>query len=174
MNTHYLDSMRDRAYWAASVIAYWASALWLLQHTFRISVDGSGLVASFFWGRTPPVATAADYLHNSTTRAAFLYPYYIAASIITLVGCGLAIRMARLWRPTRWRLFFVPSCTALCCLLSIGALSDLVVALNIWSGPRMYNSLLSMMALLEVVIPLSFLSGLSAVFRGGRWPSRSS
>src|SRR5258705_6809348 len=88
-------------YWLIAVTAYWFCARWLLYRVFRIFIDGGGAMATFYWGDHDLGANLADYIQNRGTRLRFLYPYWIAASVITFVGCGLTTWLICLFKPRR-------------------------------------------------------------------------
>lgn len=156
---------KRRYFWIAALTAYWLSACWLLFRVFPIFVDSSGATASFHWGRTTLAASLFDYQQNSRTRLLFLCPYWVGASIITLAGCGLTSWLVERWTPKGLRLFLVSSATTLSLLLLTGAVSEAGIALQAWKGPSMYNSFGSVLAFLEVFVPMSLLSGVLAIAR---------
>lgn len=141
-------------YWLVAITSYWFCALWLLLRVFAISDDGYGPSASFYWRNHPP-----------STYPRLLYSYWIAASIITLLGCGLTTWLTRIWKPRRSHLFLVSSATTLFSLLLIGAISDVGIAHNIWRGPSMYAGFSYLWPFLEVLVPISLLAGFLALAR---------
>src|SRR5215471_11955032 len=151
--------------WIVAIAAYWLSACWLLYRIFPIFVDGNGVIASFHWGGGVLTANLSDLQESSGTRLLFLFPYWVAASIITLAGCGLTSRLVQCWRPRSLRLFLASSAMTLSLLLLTGAISEAGIALGAWRGPSMYNSFGSVFAFLEVLVPMSLLSGLLAIGR---------
>lgn len=156
---------RRRLYWPVVITAYWLCALWLLFLVSPVSVDGSGPGATFYWGTDPPAPTLAEYDRSLGARLPFLYPYWVAASIISIVGCGLTPWLVRLWRPRRSRLFLVSSATTLCSLLLVGAVSDVGTALHNWRGPAMFAGVSYLLPFLKVLVPMSLLAGLLALAR---------
>jgi len=157
--------LRCWLYWMAAITIYWVSALWLLYRVFRIFVDGGGAIASFYWGSHLLVANLADFQQSSGTRLSFQYPYWVAASIITFVGCGLSTWLVHIWRPKHSRRFLVSSVTTLLSLLLVGAISDAGTALHVWRGPVMYNSFANLLVFLEVLVPMSLFAGILELVR---------
>jgi hypothetical protein len=140
-------------YWPVATTAYWFCALWLLFRVSPIYEDGFGPSASFYLGNSP------------TTYRQLLYPYWIAASIITFVGCGLTTWLVRLWRPRRSRLFLVSSVMTLVSLLLVGAISDVGISRHIWRGPTMYGGLSYLWPFLKFLVPMSLFAGVLALAR---------
>jgi hypothetical protein len=155
---------RRLLFWLVVIAAYWFCARWILFYEFPIYVDGSGPSATFYWGHhlTP---TLADWDGDERTRLLILYPYLLATSIITFLGCGLTTWLVRLWRPRRSRLFLVSSVTALIMLLLAEAMSDAATALHLWRGPTMYSGIEMVLAFLGVMVPMSLLAGMLALAR---------
>ena len=144
---------------------YWLSALWLLMKVSPISIDGSGPVVTFYWGSHPPTPTLAEYDRSVGARLPFLYPYWLAASIITFMGCGLTGWLVRLWKPRRSRVFPLSFTTTLVSLLLVGAISDVGISRHIWWGPTMYGGLPYLWQFLKVLLPMSFLAAILAHVR---------
>jgi hypothetical protein len=145
---------RRWSFWVAAITIYWFCARWLLHRVSPIYDDGYGLSASFFWGSHPP-----------QNYPELLYPYWVATSIITFVGCGLTPWLVRYWRPRHSRLFLVSSATALLLLLLAGAISDAGTALHFWRGPAMYEGIYSILPFLKILAPMSLLSGILLLAR---------
>ena len=150
---------RHRLCWLALITTYWFFALWLLFSVFPIYVDSGGPSASLSWRDQSTAPTMAEYHHSKGIRLLFLYPYWITASVITLLGCGLTSSLVRFWRPRSSHLFLLSSATALVLLLLVAAISDIGSAAHLWRGPMMYVAVTSFLAGLKVVIPMSILSG---------------
>jgi hypothetical protein len=153
-------------FWLVAIAAYWYCARWFLFHAFRIWVDGGGPGASFYWGH-PLSPTLAEWDGNVRIQILLLYPYWIATSIITFLGCGLTTWLIRLWNPRHSRLFLASSATTLVSLLLVEAISDAGTALHVWHGPAMYVGTEMAWAFLQVMIPMSLLAGLLALARDG-------
>lgn len=152
-------------YWLAVIAAYWFFALWLLYRAFPVFVDSSGAVASFHWGRYPLAVGLTTYQRSIAARLMFLYPYWIAASLVTSVGCGLATWAFRHWRRSRSRVFLVSSATTLFSLLLAAGASDAGASLHIWRGPTMYGGVACALPFLKVMVPASLLAGALAIAR---------
>jgi hypothetical protein len=151
-------------FWLVVIAAYWFCARWFLFHAFPIYVDLGGPSATFYWGHHfAPTLAAWD--GDERTRLLILYPYLLATSMITFLGCGLTTWLVRLWRPRRSRLFLFSSATALISLLLVEAMSDAATALHLWRGPTMYSGIEMALAFLEVMVPMSLLAGMLAVAR---------
>ena len=156
---------KRRFCWVALVTVYWLCALWLLFFVCPISVDGGGPTPTFYWGFHPPAPTLEEYDRSILTRLFFLYPYWVAASIITSLGCGLTIWITRLWSPRRPHLFLLSSAATLLSLLLVGAVSDLGIAVHLRRGPTMYGGIEYTLPFLEVMVPMSLLAGVLALAR---------
>jgi hypothetical protein len=152
-------------YWLAAIAAYWFFALWLLYRAFPVFVDSGGAVASFHWGRYPLAVGLTAYQRSIAARLMFLYPYWIAASLMTSVGCGLAAWAVRHWRRSRSRAFLVSSAATLFSLLLAAGLSDAGTSLHVWRGPTMYGGVACALPFLRVMAPVSLLAGALAVAR---------
>jgi hypothetical protein len=159
----HMTRVKPWKYWVGAAIVYWLFALKLLQHVFRIFADDGGLVASFYWGHRLLVASLVEYSHDMNTRLRFYCPYWIAATMITLVGCGLTFCVSASLQSKPSRRFIASSATTLAALLLVCAISDLGTTVNAWRGPRMYNSLQNLAIFLEVLMPVSLLSGVLAL-----------
>ena len=151
-------------FWLVAVIVYWRCARWFLFYAAPIYVDGGGPRATLYWGRhlTP---TLAEWDRDVHTQILLLYPYWIATSIITFLGCGLTPWLVRRWRPRRSRLFLVSAAGTFVSLLLIEAISDAGTALHIWRGPTMYSEIETVLAFLKVMVPMSLLAGVLALAR---------
>lgn len=62
-----------------------------------ISEDGGGPVATFFCPNCPTPTAGEFHARYSEFIWAFVTPYFIAAFLLTLLGCGLAPRLAKGW-----------------------------------------------------------------------------
>jgi len=150
----------------AVIVVYWCCALLLLYRVSPISFDGDGPTATFYWGNHEPTPTCGEYDRNIGVRLQFEYPYWCAATIVTLAGCVVAPWLVRRWRPRRSRIIALASTATLLLLLLVCAVADLSVALHMWWGPMTYASLANMWVSLKVMIPMSLLAGVLA-FVGG-------
>ena len=157
--------LRRRMYWLAALGAYWFCALWLLFYVSPVSVDGSGPTATFYWGNRPPTPSLEDYGRSPGPRVRFLFPYWVASSATTIVGCGVAMWQVRRQRPNRSRLFVVSSAATLFLLLLVAAMSDCGTAVHLWRGPMMYAGVSHALPFLKVMVPMSLLAGALALAR---------
>jgi len=149
-----------RAFWAFIFIIYWYCAVWILQEVSPIWIDGSGPLATFYWGKNWPTPTLSEYHENKHIRLQFLWPYWIAAAIVTLAGCGVTPWLARRWKVRQSRLFLISAVIDLAALAPVAAISDLGTAFGIWRGPAMLA-----LPALKIAIPLSLLAGGVSVIR---------
>jgi len=157
---------RSVLYWPVSVALYWCCACWFLYRVFPIFVDGAGGVVSFYWGHRPLSVRSADLLGPLRVRAHFLYQYWVAAAVITLVGFAVIASLPGDWRRKYSRTFWLSSAMTLVGLLLVVAVSDLGTALNLWRGPEMYNQMHNVFAFLKLLVPMSLLTGIMALARG--------
>src|SRR4051812_47488878 len=51
-------------YWTSASLFYWCVALYLIGHFSPIFIDGSGPMASFYWGGNAPGPTMSEYYAN--------------------------------------------------------------------------------------------------------------
>jgi hypothetical protein len=151
--------------WLAVVALYWLCAFWLLFWISPIDFDGSGPTATFFESGRHLTPTLAESSNNRSIRLQFLYPYWIAASIITLVGCGLGLQLASKWKLRPLLSFLAAALMTLISLLIGGAVSDACIDHRIYSGPGMYLDFSHAWPFLKVVMPMSVLAGFLALAR---------
>ena len=155
-----MAGLSTRLFWLSLIVAYWCCTFWILFNASPIFDDGYGLDASFYWGIDPP-----------TSYPQFLYPYWIAASILTFVACGVSLWLVPRWKPRHPDLFLVSLAITLLSLLVVCAISDAGSVLHIWNGPVVYNTLIhgnvpSAWMTLKTLGTLSLFSGVLAVMRG--------
>jgi len=160
MENFQMVKLLRRYYWVILTPAYWLFSVWLLGRVFRISVDGSGPSATFFWGNRVPAPTLAEYQQSLGVKLHFLSPYLVAGAIVTVVGCGLSSKVATFLHPKDSRLFLTSLAVCFFCLLGVAGLSDIGTVLRLWRGPMMYGTVSSFAMILEVAVPLSVLAGL--------------
>jgi len=141
-------------YWLAVIPAYWYCAFRLLEHMSPAFIDGGGAVAGFYWGGHWPTANLPELNQNRCLPNRFMYPYWIAAALVTVLGwCA-----ARLQRPAR---------TMLALLLVVAAASDAGDAFRLWRSARFLLDTRSVIVLLfEFMIPMALLTWLLAA--GGK------
>jgi hypothetical protein len=161
----FMTGFTRRCCWLAVVAVYWCCAVWFLFRVAPILVDGGGPSPTFYWGSHYPTPTLQEYDRNIGIRLQFQYPYWCAASIITIAGCVVAPWLVRRWRPRRSHVVLAASGATLLLLLAVAAVSDIGIVLHIWWGPTMYGGY--MLPLLKVVVPMSLFAGLLAFIRNG-------
>jgi len=152
-----ITSFLKRYYWMVASPFYCFFAFWVLQQRSPIRFDGSGAMATFYWGKHNPSASLAEYFGSSYIRREFMYPYVIGAIIMTLSGCGFVGMMVHALRPKRSRLFMISFGTCFVTLLAVAAASDSGTVLHLWNGPLLWAAPI---LLLSISIPMSLLSGL--------------
>jgi hypothetical protein len=160
-----MRQLKRYLYWLIAILIYWLSSRYLLYRTFRIFVDDGGAMPTFYWvgwGKGFPMPSLSQWNGDPHYRLMLLYPYWIGATVITLVGCGLTTFVLRRWT-SRARSFWRSTALTLIALLVIGAISDTGTVLHVWSGPRMYNQIHSTLVFLKIIIPMSILAGLLQV-----------
>jgi hypothetical protein len=154
-----------RYFWLIALPAYWLCAFWLLISVFRITADGGGPTSNFYWGDHPPTPTLAEYHQNLGIRLRFLYPYWIAAAIITTLACGVTARVVHFLRPKSRRVFLASFVACLLLLFLAQTISDVGTALHLWRASMMYTSFFSIFWSLKAFVPLSLLAGCLALAR---------
>jgi hypothetical protein len=82
-----------------------------------------------YWGRHPPSPSVRQYDQDWNARLSFLYPYWIGAAIITLVGCGTVKCLAGRLGMKALRRFLVSGGVSLLVLLLLAAISDVGIKL---------------------------------------------
>jgi hypothetical protein len=154
---------KHQFYWVTIIVGvYWLCARWLVYRIFPIFVDSAGVIAPFSWAKHLTAVSLAEYSERTATRLVLLLPYWIAASIITLVGCGIAMWICRISNVSRFGLVLISSAGTLCSLLLVGAISDAGTAFHLWRGPSVYARFACIWPFLRVMLPMSLLSGLVA------------
>ena len=140
--------------------AYWYCAYRLLGHMSPASVDGGGAMATLYWGRNCyygldwPRANLSEIYQIGRLPNRFMYPYWIAAALVTVLGgCAACLR-----RPAR---------TMLAMLMVVAAASDAGDAFHLWRSARFLFDTRSVIVLLfEFMIPMALLTYLLAA--GGK------
>jgi hypothetical protein len=152
------------------VLGYYLCALGLLCFVFRISGDSGGPSATFYWGASTLHVVPTAYYGSWSVRLQFLYPYLLAAAVITALGCGVTRQLVRLVHPRRSRLFVTSFSIGLSSMVFACVVSDVGTVLHFWRGPAMFSSFGSVFSILEVAVPLSVLA---AFLIFARFSSRS-
>jgi hypothetical protein len=139
-------------YWCIMVPLYWAAVVHILRDASPVFVDGSGPMPSFNWGKRLPEPTA------------YAVPYYIGGLIITVLGCGVAPKIARRRPRSGWLTFLIASAAMLTLPLLVSAISDAGGQLRWWSGPRILSDY-DPVVLSKALLHPSILSGVVAFGR---------
>jgi hypothetical protein len=119
--------------WLLLVVTYWYFSLLVFQRACPISVDGGGPTTSFYWGEHSPMPTLAQYRDDESYWFRFMVPYWIAAAIVTLLGCAAVCSARHLRSPVTGSIGLT-----LILLLLAAAISDGGGAVGLWHGPRFY------------------------------------
>lgn len=144
-------------FWVAAVIAYWACALSLFMvlrpiHWYN---DGYGPEAAFYyWGQRAP-----------NTYPQYMYAYWIVASIITLLGCGLTTILLQIWKPRKWQPFLVSAMATFISSTIVVIVSNTGTKYGIWFGPLELMTPRSVLAFLMLMVPMSLLAGVLVFVR---------
>jgi len=145
--------LKSWLFWLTAAGVFWIFALGLLHSVFPIYDDGYGRVATFYWGSRP------------TSDSQLLRPYWVAASVVTFLGCGATAWSVLRRKPWRLGPFQFSAATTFLALLLVGAIADSGVALHFWRGPMFYGAFDSVFAFLRVLVPMSIIAGMLAVAR---------
>ena len=120
--------------WLLLVMTFWYCSLRVFEKACLISVDDGGPTTSFYWGEHSPMPTLGQYQDDESYWFRFMVPYWIAAAIVTLLGCAAAVySVRRLRSPVAGSI----GVTVLL-LLVAAAISDGGGAAGLWHGPRFY------------------------------------
>lgn len=146
-------------YWFVTVPIYWLCALCLLTWVAPVLFDGGGPTPSFFWSHNLPHPNLMEYEQSFKIRMQYQIPYWIAASILTLLGCCVTTCLAKWKLPKHPRL--LPSSFAAQLLFLVAAvICDVATSHRAWMGPLFFGSLNNLFVLLKVTIPMSLLAGI--------------
>ncbi len=156
-----------RYYWLVVSPIYWYLAFSLLWYASPPLMDGSGPVATLYWGQQSPTATLSEYYQNQNVRLKFLYPYCVAGVIITLLGCGGARLILPRLRLSPSGRFLASVGVPLSLFFLAAAVSDVGTGLGAWVGPWIYSDLFSLAVLVKVTLPMSLSTGLLTLAQ--RW-----
>jgi hypothetical protein len=136
------------------VAFYWSCAIWLLFHAFVVTDDGYGREISFYWG-----------IHAPSSYPEIAYAYLVAASILTLLGCGTIWLLRRVRTGPLQTLLLACAATFFVFCLAVGV-SDAGTTYHIWTGPtalRTDRTPASYPKYMYVIVRISLLSGLLAL-----------
>lgn len=137
-----------------AIAGYWWCALRLLFWAFPVFVDGSGMMVSFYWGTSAP-----------STFPEIRYAYFVAASILTVLGCG-TVWLVRLPQTGPLKTFLISWAATFFVFCSAVAVSDAGTRYHIWKGPTAFGSSetpFSYPQFLAVIVPLSLVAALLAL-----------
>ena len=129
-NTALRLGIKRTAFWLVAATGYTLLGCFLIGNAFPIYFDGGGPSTGFQWGHylTP---TLKEWNTNSDVRAAMEFPYIAAALVVTFVGCGLTAWLIHFLKPNRTRFFLYAASLALLLILSVIALLDAPIALQL-------------------------------------------
>jgi len=175
MNNHDASTgrlhLKYRSFYSMIVGVYFLVALWLLFRVSPISEDGYGAMPTFHWGSHVLSPKARELEQNGSIRFQFSYPYWIAASYLTLLGCGISRWATRLWWKRTSGLFLATCATNFLLVITSAVISDVGVTLHFWLGPRMLSSVYYPWPFEQVLILTSLLSGIVEIVLGHLSPS---
>ena len=141
----------QRYYWRLALPLFWCFALWLLWNVSPIFVDGGGAIGTLYWSTKPPLAASGD----STRTLSFLLPYFLSATVITLV-CWSTKSLAQRPKGKRFASTIVSS-AAICAavLLLVALISDLGTRFHLWNGPLLILTPFLSRFVFRLLLPLS-------------------
>jgi hypothetical protein len=162
VNTNSLRSL----YWPLTAFVYWLVAVWILVHVVPVGADydgrGTDIYSTIYLWHRPWYVRQTNYDESLFIRLQFLSPYLLAAVFIALAGCGTAmLTSSRRLRP--FYLFGLSSLVTFLLLISLAILHDAGIMNHIFSGPLLYTHPYGRWLMNKVFLPMSLLSGLSAV-----------
>ena len=115
-----------RNYWGWVSPVYCGAAFAVLWYLCPYQEDGSGPMATFFCANCPTPTGSEFRDHYWELIWPFAIPYFVAACLLTVLGCGLAPRLARSW----WRVG----------LVSWGLIVLLAVVVDLGSWARLWQA----------------------------------
>src|SRR4051812_15412609 len=90
------------------------AVFYLLRVSSPVFWDGGGPMPSFFWGESALAPTPAEYYRNPDFyEREFRQPYWIAASIVTLLACGITRITVRSTARLQRHVFLSPALVSL-------------------------------------------------------------
>jgi hypothetical protein len=155
----------QRSYWLIVVPLYFLLAFFLLTMVSPISVDGGGPSPTFYWGAHAPHPTLAEYRRDRSIRMRFLSPYFLAAFVLTGLGCGLSVPVHRFLKSKISFPWIGSFLTILALILGASLVSDLGTILRLWNGPMLVSSFASVALTLKVAVPMSAVAALLGAVR---------
>ena len=155
--------MRRLMYWCFVVPLYAIIVYYLLRYVSPVMLDGSGPMPSFYWSRPVPAPDVKEYYsRRSYYDFDYTVPYLVAASLITIIGCGIGPLVTRRVRWLSSHPFMGSSIATLAILLVAALVSDTGDLIKLWSGPLMLVHSFqtdSLVALVKLLLPPVLLSG---------------
>lgn len=147
-------------YWTGSASIYCWLVYLLLRQSCPITWDDGGPTPSFYWGKSPPSPTMAEYYRNPNYfDGAYRRPYVAAAGLITLVVLGGTLAVVRIVRSLRKRILISSFLTSVAILFVVCALSDIGGAFRWWNGPRiLYAERLTIVLNTKLFVAIAALS----------------
>lgn len=161
-----------KLYWLWLSPLYWYVAYQLLYHVSPISFDGSGPTASLYWSNDIPAPTLREYDTNRALRLQFLIPYFVAATVLTLQSCGMAAFLLGERQPKVRRVPLASAGISFLMMMASAASSDAGSRMGFWHAPLMFVDVLSVLTVLEVIMPLSCLAAIFALVPPGIFDRR--
>lgn len=161
----YMKPFLDRYYWLLVVPMYFLFAFLLLTTVSPISVDGEGPSPTFYWGASAPHPTLSEYRRDRSIRMRFLLPYFLAAFVLTGLGCGLSMPVHRSLKSKISFPWIGSFLTILSLILAATLASDLGTILTLWKGPILVSSFASLALTLKVAVPMSAVAVLLGAVR---------
>lgn len=155
----------QRTYWLIVVPLYFLFAFLLLTMVSPISVDGGGPSPTFYWGARAPHPTLTEYRRDRSIRMRFLSPYFLAAFVLTGLGCGLSMPVYRSLKSKTSFPWIGSFLTILAFILAASLASDLGTILTLWKGPILVSSFASIASTLKVAVPMSAVAAFLAAVR---------
>ncbi len=149
----------SRWHWVWVSPIYYVAVLKVLWMMCPISEDVGGPVATFFCANCPTPTAGEFHARYSEFMWVFVTPYLIAAFLLTLLGCGVAPRLARGWvrvAATSWGLIWL-----LAAITEAGTRADLWDAgsrIFVWDDWIIYMELKTTLAIAGVTAIFARLS----------------
>lgn len=152
-----------KLYWFLVVPLYCYAAFHFLWSWGPPFGDGEGIQATFHWGRNLPSASWRDYYGDWHVRFRFVVQYWVAATIITLLGCGVTGSVVRRFALLSSHPFTASAGVALLLMVLAPAVSDSGRAWGLFQTGYFCCSVDTIRLLLFVALPMSVLSGFIAL-----------
>ena len=126
----------------SAIAAYWIFAFSQFVQMFRPAVSDFGeLSMDFDWGSGPH--TVGTVLHT----------YYVAASIMTVLGCGLTPLLVWYWKPKASRIFWISTAVSFVSLALVAAIVGIGNTHEIWRGPPVSKLIQNLLPCMHFALP---------------------